>query len=120
MEILLGFGGEIKGSKVCNLKKTLYGLRQSPSAGLVGGVTALLLYVYDIIVIANDEKEKKVLKNCLTKEFGIKDLKSLKYFLVIELAPSRQDIFISQQGYVVDLLKEISNLACKHASNSNW
>ena len=33
------------------------------------GVIALLVYVNDIIVIGNDEKEAKVLRECLSKEF---------------------------------------------------
>ena len=48
-----------------------------------GGVTALLVYVDDIIVSGNDEKEKEALKNHLAKEFDIKDLVRLKYFLGI-------------------------------------
>ena len=75
-----------------------------------------MVYVDDIIVTGNDEKEKEALKNHLAKEFDIKDLERLKYFLGIEVARSRQGIFISQQKYVVDLLKETSKLACKPAS----
>ena len=40
------------------------------------GVTALLVYVDDIIVTGNDEKEKQSLKQCLIKEFEIKKKKS--------------------------------------------
>ena len=78
-----------------------------------GGVTALLVYVNDIIVMGNDEKEKQDLKQCLIKEFEIKELGRLKYFLGIEVSYSRQGIFISQQKYVIDLLKEIGKLDCK-------
>ena len=39
------------------------------------------MYVDDIIVTENDEKEKNTLKQCLAKEFEIKDLGKLKYFL---------------------------------------
>ena len=51
-----------------------------------GGVTTLLVYVDDIIVTGNDEKEKEALKNCLAREFEIKDLGKLRYFLGIEVA----------------------------------
>ena len=54
-----------------------------------GGVTALLVYVNDIIVMGNDEKEKQDLKQCLIKEFEIKELGRLKYFLGIEVSYSR-------------------------------
>ena len=39
-----------------------------------GGVTTLLVYVDDIIVIGNDEREKHELKWRLVKEFEIKKL----------------------------------------------
>ena len=60
------------------------------------GVIALIMYVDDIIVTRNDEKEKNTLKQHLAKEFEIKDLGKLKYFLGIEVARSKQGIFISQ------------------------
>ena len=70
------------------------------------GVTSLIVYVDDIIVTGNDEKKNNTLKRCLAKEFEIKDLGKLKYFLGIEVARSKQGIFISQHKYVIDLLKE--------------
>ena len=71
------------------------------------------MYVDDIIVTWNDEKEKNTLKQCLAKEFEIKDLGNLKYFLGIMVAWSKQDIFISQQKYVIDLLRETGMMASK-------
>ena len=53
------------------------------------------MYVDDIIVTGNDEKVKTTLKQCPAKEFEIKDLGKLKYFLGIEVARSKQGIFIS-------------------------
>ena len=50
------------------------------------------------------------------REFKIKELGRLKYFLGIEVAHSREGIFISQQKYMTDLLKEIGKLARKPAS----
>ena len=74
-----------------------------------GKLTTLLVYVDNIIVIGNNTKRRE----CLVKEFEIKDLGKLKYFLGIEVAHYRHRIFISQQKYVLDLLKEISKLGCK-------
>ena len=62
----------------------------------LGGLTTLLVYVDDIIVTGNDDKERQVLNQCLAKEFEIKVLGRLKYFLGIEVAHSKQGIFISQ------------------------
>ncbi|XP_027151936.1 uncharacterized protein LOC113751990, partial [Coffea eugenioides] len=60
--------------------------------------------------------ERETLKKCLAKEFEIKELGRLKYFLGIEVAYSSKGIFVSQQKYVLDLLKETGNLGCKAAS----
>ena len=142
MQIPPGFEETLGVNKVCKLQKALYGLKQSPRAWFgrfakvmlaagyrqsqgdhtlfvkhskTGGVTDLLVYVDDIIVTGNDENEQNLLKQCLTKEFEIKQLGRLKYFLGIEVAHSKQGIFISQQKYVTDLLKETGKLACKPA-----
>ncbi|KAF5957541.1 hypothetical protein HYC85_004766 [Camellia sinensis] len=61
----------------------------------------------------NDSGEIPLLKKYLAKEFEIKDLGSLKYFLGIEVARSKDGIFISQRKYVLDLLKETGMLGCK-------
>lgn len=42
----------------------------------------------------------------LSREIKIKDLSSLKYFLDIEVARSRQGIFLCQRKYVLDLLQD--------------
>lgn len=69
-------------------------------------MTTLIIYVDDIVVTCNDEVEVVQLKSSLAKEFEIKDLGSLKYFLGIEVARSRQGIFLCQRKYVLDLLKD--------------
>ena len=88
MNIPSGLEGNI-GNKVCRLKKALYRLKQSPRAwferfekvmkeygykqsqgdhtlfikhSAAGGVTALLVYVDDIIVTGNDERKKHKVK----------------------------------------------------------
>lgn len=105
MDIPSSFKGNMRGNKVCRLKKTPYGLKQSPKAWFrrfskvvfaigyrqshgddtlfikhsnAGGVTTLLLYVNDKIVTRNDEKEKEALRRCLVKEFETKELGILK------------------------------------------
>ena len=78
-----------------------------------GRVVVLIVYVDDIIVTRNDEKEKNTLKQCLAKEFEIKDLGKLKHFFGIEVARSKQGIFISQHKYDIDLLREIGMMTSK-------
>ena len=143
MEVPPGCRKNLTTHTVCKLKKVLYGFKQSPwawfgrFAGVMlamgykqkqgdhtlfikhssaEGVTALLVYVDDIIVTGDDVKEKQSLSQCLATEFEIKALRRLKYFLGIEVAHSKLGIFISQQKYVTDLLKETSKTACNPAS----
>ena len=52
---------------------------------------AHLVYVDDIIMTRNDEREKHQLKR-LVKEFEIKELGKLKYFLGIEVTNFTQAI----------------------------
>ena len=66
-----------------------------------------------IVVTGNDQAKIDILKGCLIREFEIKDLGRLKYFIGLEVAHSCQVIFISQQNYVLDLLSETDKLGCK-------
>ena len=76
-------------------------------------VIAFIVYVDDIFLIGNDPAEMKKLKRQLAKEFEIKDLGKLKYFLGIEVAHSNEGIVILQHKYILDLLKEIGMSGCK-------
>jgi len=101
---------------VCKLKKALYGLKQSPRAwfgrftqamkklqysqsngdstmffkkGISGKLSILIVYVDDIIITGDDTDEVDMLKQKLAEEFDIKSLGTLRYFLGIEVAYSR-------------------------------
>ena len=76
-------------------------------------IVILIVYVDNIIVTENDCDEIRRLKEILAKEFEIKDLGILRYFLGIEVARSSKGIFVSQRKYVLDLLQETSMLGCK-------
>jgi Reverse transcriptase (RNA-dependent DNA polymerase) len=121
---------------VCRLNKSIYGLKQSPRAWyeklnhfLISykfkvswvdtslftrhnqfGTTVVLVYVDDIIITGNNPSEIDSIKNDLQRNFDIKDLGKLKYFLGIEVAHSSKGLFISQRKYVLDLLKETGKL----------
>jgi hypothetical protein len=131
----------MQGKVVCKLQKVLYGLKQSPRAWFGRfsfamrrygykqsnsdhtlflkhqreKVTALIIYVDDMIITGNDREEISKLQEQLATEFEMKNLGGLKYFLGIEVARSRQGIFLSQRKYVLDLLSETGMLDCKPA-----
>lgn len=78
-----------------------------------GKVSILIVYVDDIILTGDDLSEMNRLKASLASEFEIKNLGSLKYFLGMEVARSKEGIVISQRKYVLDLLKETGMSGCK-------
>nr|CAN79066.1 hypothetical protein VITISV_019693 [Vitis vinifera] len=115
--------------KVCKLKKSLYGLKQSPRVwfgrftksmrvfGYLqsnsdhtlflkkqhGKITALIVYVDDMVVTGNDPEERKALQNYLSREFKMKDL----------VSRSSEGIFLSQRKYALDLLQETGMSGCQ-------
>ena len=81
------------------------------------------MYVDDIILTGDDNDELEELKKTFAKEFEIKDLGQLLYFLGMEIARTKKAISISQRKYALDLLKEIGMLRCKLAETpieANW
>ena len=142
MEIPPGLETSFNNNRVCKLKKSLYGLKQSPRAWFdkfaksvrkqgytqcqadhtlfvkfssKKKIVVLIVYVDDIILTGDYEEELSGMKKHLAKEFEIKDLVYLRYFLGMEVARSKKGIFVSQRKYVLDLLKETSMLGCKPA-----
>ncbi|RVW43051.1 Retrovirus-related Pol polyprotein from transposon RE1 [Vitis vinifera] len=142
MDIPAGLETTSNFNKVCRLRKSLYGLKQSPRAwferftkvvkgyGFVqcqsdhtlfvkhfpeGKLAIIIVYVDDRILTGDHEEKIDLLKKLLTKEFEIKDLGNLKYFLGMEIARSKKGIAVSQRKYVLDLLNETGMLGCKPA-----
>lgn len=75
------------GYRQSNLDYTLFLKKEQ------GKITALIVYVDDMIVTGNDPEERKALQEYLSTEFELKDLGSLKYFLGIEVSRSKKGIF---------------------------
>ncbi|KAK2970044.1 hypothetical protein RJ640_014984 [Escallonia rubra] len=66
-----------------------------------------------MVVTGNDPEEREALQGHLSREFKMKDLGPLKYFLGIEVSRSNKGIFLSQRKYALDLLRETGMLACQ-------
>ena len=79
-------------------------------------IVVLPVYVDDIIITGDDEKEVNHLKKNLSEEFEVKDLGQLRYFLGIDIARSPKGIVLSQRKYVLDLLSETGMLGCRPSS----
>ena len=78
-------------------------------------ITCLIIYVDDMVITGNNVEEISDLKRKLFLEFEMKDLGNLKYFLEIEVYRSKQEIFINQKKYILDLLAETRMIDCKPA-----
>ena len=141
IEVPSGFSKEFGRGQVCILRKTLYRLKQSPrvwfrrfcQAMFKHGfkqshsdhtiflktrnrkMTCLIIYVDDMIITEDDAEEIQNLKENLFKEFEMKDMGALKYFLGIEVLRSKHGIFLRQKKYVLDMLAETGLLDCKSA-----
>lgn len=128
-------------SKVCRLRKSLYGLKQSPRCWFAKLSNALksfgfvqsyedyslfsfieaniclhiLVYVDDFIIAGNDISTIHRFKNYLHKCFKMKDLGKLKYFLGLEIARGPEGIFVSQRKYALNIITECGLLAAKPA-----
>ncbi|KAA3485390.1 Retrovirus-related Pol polyprotein from transposon TNT 1-94 [Gossypium australe] len=77
----------------CKLRKSLYGLKQTPCCWFAKLVTTLKAY----------------LSNC----FHMKGLEVLNYFLGIEVAYSAQALFLCQHKYTLDIIFETRLLGSK-------
>ncbi|GAA0159130.1 transmembrane signal receptor [Lithospermum erythrorhizon] len=126
-------------NQVCRFRKSLYGLRQSPRNWFAKLTSALreygftqthadhtlftyrqgtdllsvLVYVDDILVVANNSTLCVSFKQYLHRCFHLKHLGRLKYFLGIQCARSSIGMFLSQCKYTLDLLHEVGLLAAK-------
>jgi hypothetical protein len=124
---------------ICKLDKALYGLKQAPRAWysrlskkLVelgfnsskadtslffyshnGIIIFMLVYVDDIIVVSSDSNAVTALLRDLQKEFALKNLVPLHYFLGIEVNQATKGIVLSQAKYANDLLKKTGMNDCK-------
>ena len=76
----------------------------------------MLVYVYYIIIVSNDESAINKLKSSSDAKFKLKDLGALRFFTGLEIARSNRGIFISQRPYALQLLSDIGFLSCKAVS----
>ena len=143
MEQPTGFVAQGEIGRVCRLRKSLYGLKQSPHAwfgkfsqaveefGMQksksdysvfyrnsnSGIIPLVVYVDDIVITGSDSEGISSLKSFLHSQFHTKDLGMLRYLMGVEAMRSKHGIFLFQRKYVLDLLSETGKLGAKPCSS---
>ncbi|XP_022024221.1 uncharacterized mitochondrial protein AtMg00810-like [Helianthus annuus] len=75
----------------------------------------LLVYVDDLILTGNHSSTILSFISCLNKEFAIKDLGKLNYFLGLEVTYTQNGIFVNQSKYALDILTRANMLDAKPA-----
>ena len=133
-----GFVDPTRPDYVCHLHKSLYGLKQSPRAWFDKfsnfllefgffcsqsdpslfvyikdkNIILLLLYVDDMAITGNSSTTLSKLLEELNKQFRMKDMGRLHYFLGIQAQYHSGGLFLSQQKYAEDLLIVASMADC--------
>jgi hypothetical protein len=124
---------------VCRLKKSLYGLKQTPKvwSDKIGqylvtsgfqtsnvdfslyvkktdhGIVVIVIYVDDLIITRDSDVDIFDLKKLLKQKFEMKDLGKLHYFLNIEVIQSPKGIWLLQRQYALNKLFEYGMMGCK-------
>jgi len=73
----------------------------------------ILVYVDDIIVASSSSEAVSALLNNLKKDFALKDLGDLHYFVGIEVKRNQNGLVLSQGRYACDILLLSSMDKCK-------
>ena len=133
-----GFEDKEHPDYVCHLHKAIYGLKQAPRAWfdkfssylLEFGFTCnvkdpslfvyqkgkdvimLLLYVDDMVLTGNNKTLLQHLLDSLKKQFRMKDMGPLSYFLGIQAHFTPTGLFLNQEKYGTDLLQAAGMLDC--------
>jgi hypothetical protein len=135
-------------SYVCRLKRVFYGLKQAPRAWYTridnyftglgftkseadanlyqivveGKILIIVLYVDDLI-LTGDEQLVHSCKEDVAKEFEMKDMGLLHYFLGLEIWQQDGEIFVSQGKYAREILGKFHMEGCKPMDTplpGNW
>ncbi|CAL1399156.1 unnamed protein product [Linum trigynum] len=143
-------GFEVPGKEdyVCKLKKSLYGLKQSPRQWYKrfdsymlelgysrspydccvyhnkvedGSMIYLVLYVDDMLIVARSKSDIQKLKGLLSAEFEMKDLGAAQKILGMEIYRdrSKKKLFLSQKSYIQKILSRFGMSSAKPLNTPN-
>jgi len=134
-----GFEIQGKEDKVYLLKKALYGLKQAPRAwygriddyltgvgfqkslseatlyvkSINNDVIIISLYVDDLLVTGSNTEQVEHFKLNMMEVFEMTDLGLMSFFLGMEILQGKDEIFICQKKYSMEILKKFHMESCK-------
>lgn len=80
----------------------------------------VLVYVDDIIVASSSQEATRAFLRDLEKEFALKDLGDLYYFLGIEVKRSREGLSLTHERYAADVIRRAGMHLSKLVSTPMW
>ncbi|XP_071916242.1 uncharacterized mitochondrial protein AtMg00810-like [Coffea arabica] len=134
-----GFAVQEKENKVYHLKKALYGLKQAPrswysriDAHLMnlgfekslseftlyikkvdGEIVVISLYVDDLLVTGSSKELIDKFKKEMEDVFEMTDIGMMSFFLGMEIQQKQNEVFLCQQKYAKEVLKNFNMEGCK-------
>lgn len=135
-EIYMKLETDSNKKRIVKLQRPIYGLKQSGhnwNDALDGFLTKLglirlstsncishldyhafvIIYVDDILIFSQEEKTLDEIAEKIGKEYEIRDLGKLSYFLGISVHQTEHEICLSQQAYVRSLIEEYGLQDCR-------
>lgn len=139
MQQPMGYAAEGKEHLVCKLRRSIYGLKQSPrewyievdthlrSTGWIKSeadpnlyylkdsdtLTILLLYVDDLLLLGNSTTNISEVKALLSAKYQMKDLGPIARYLGMEFIRMPQGMLLHQAAYNREILKDLDMQDCK-------
>ncbi|GJU06577.1 retrovirus-related pol polyprotein from transposon TNT 1-94 [Tanacetum coccineum] len=102
--------------RVYKVEKALYGLHQAPRAWHKGDSLLVQVYVDDIIFGSTKKKLCNAFEKLMHEKFQMSSMGELAFFLGLQVQQKKDGIFISQDKYVVEILKKFGFMEVKTAS----
>lgn len=127
-------------TKVCKLQRSLYGLKQASNAWFneldkemlaLGFIQSkqepclyqkhlkhnkrlvVVIYVDDIFVFGNCEREKQKLKSGLLEKFKVKDLGAARHVLGMRLRRDKDVIYLDQEQFILNVINDFNMIDAK-------
>ncbi|GJW18136.1 putative ribonuclease H-like domain-containing protein [Tanacetum coccineum] len=102
----LGFEDPDFPDRVYKVQKALYGLHQAPKAWHKVDILLVQVYVDDIIFGSIKKELCSAFEKLMHEKFQMSSMGELTFFLGLQVQQKKDGIFISQDKYVVEILKK--------------